>query len=164
MSLLDTLLEAPLETTDEGRHLFRPWGDLGPAYAIEETEEYRRVRRGIRAFNLASFLAIVAAAMLLGPMGLLLVALLAGGYLAWAARYCTRLERVGGGMGLREALGAQGRRLGPVWSWTLGALALLFTAGGVVVLPSAPVLGGATVVFFGVGTSISAAMIVYGRR
>jgi len=164
MGYWDAVLGHQFEESEDGRHLFRPWGWRW-AYVVPSRQEHERLRRQLRWYH-GTFLVAVPLSTLLGWVGLavaLVVSMLV--YMLWALRLTRRLERIEAPITLVESYVAQARRSSTRQLWLLELAALAFVLASIlIVFDQNPWVAIAAILFFGFGAVVFAGMLVVRRR
>ncbi len=163
----DALISGYFKTARDGRKLFYPWGAMGRGYVISSDEDYERLRRRIKIYQIVSLLAVVGAV----AVKFYLVAFVIAGlsiafYRAWTPHLVRGLQPSDERLSLQESMAMQARAHGAVGLWLLEIVALMFVATGVVMLVVAPdkrLIALTSIVFFGACAAAFAHMLVLRR-
>jgi hypothetical protein len=156
------------KTARDGRKLFYPWGAMGRGYAIPSQQDYERLRRRIKTYEVVSLVAVIGAVV----TKFYLVAFVIAGlslalYRAWTPYLVRGLQPSDERLSMQESLAIQARAHSAVGLWLLEIVALMFVATGVVMLVIAPdkrLVALTSIVFFGACAAAFAHMLVLHRR
>jgi hypothetical protein len=161
MGYFDALTSSSFKTAKDGRTLFCPWGILGRAYVIPSEDDLQRLHRGVKTFMVIALPLVWAAVAFKGMVaGLIALPVTTIPYVIWVTVECRRLEPSDEKMSLDESLERQARHHGVPTLVLLLIASLIFVWLGVLMFlvdPSKRLLGGTTVLFFGL------AGVVFGR-
>ena len=164
----NALTSTYFKITDDGRKVFFPWGAAGRGYAIPSDEQYRRLHRQIKIYQVVSLVAIIAAAVAQQFLGAFVIATLSlAFYAAWVRRLVRSLPPSAERLTQRESMITQARTHGAVGLWLLLSIALVFVAAGIGILifePQKWLVALAATGFFGACAAIGVRMIVLRRR
>ena len=163
----DALISGYFKTARDGRKLFYPWGAMGRGYAVPSDEDYERLRRRIKIYQVVSLLAIVGAvAAKFYLLAFVIAGLSIAFYRAWAPYLVRGLQPSDERLSLQESMATQARAHDAVGLWLLEIVALMFVATGVVMLVVAPdkrLIALTSIVFFGACAAAFAHMLVLRR-
>jgi hypothetical protein len=163
----DALISGYFKTAQDGRKLFYPWGAMGRGYAIPSDEDYERLRRRIKIYQIGSLLAVVGAvAVKFYLVAFVIAGLSVAFYRAWTPYLVRGLQPSDERLSLQESMATQARAHGAVGLWLLEIVALMFVATGVVMLVVASdkrLVALTSIVFFGACAAAFAHMLVLRR-
>ncbi len=168
MGYFDALTSSSFKTTEDGQQLFFPWGTLGRGYNIPSEQEFKRLRRQIKAYMVVSLPLIIAVVIWKGILGgVVLIPILTVPYVFWAQFQCRRLRRTDEKLTLSESYAGQARALSTVVLWLMEVGALTFVVGGVAILlldRSNWLIALLSIAFFGLCALAFARMLIIKRR
>ena len=170
MGYFEGLNSSSFKTTEDGRRLFFPWGVLGRGYMVGSEENYRRLRKQMKAYIVVSALLIIVASTFFRGYNLGLSMVLAGVflafYLAWMCILLPRLNAADEGLSLKESMTSQARAHGPIVLWLLTIVSLVLVAGGLVMFvaqPGSRLIALAPILFFGFCAAMFIRMLLLRR-
>lgn len=168
MGYFDALTSSSFKTTEDGRGLFFPWGTLGRGYAIPTEEDFKRLRRHIKAYMVISMLIVIVAVNWKGFLGgAAILPVLTSAYAIWARSQCRQLHQTDEKLTLSESVAGQARAHSAVGLWLLEVGALTFVGVGVLILIVDPrnwLVATGSIVFFGLCAVMFAWMLINRRR
>jgi hypothetical protein len=164
----NALTSTYFKVTDDGRKLFFPWGAAGRGYAIPSDEQYRRLHRQIKIFQVVSLVAILAAAVAQQFLGAFVIATLSLAFhVVWVRRLVRGLPASAERLTQQESMITMARTHGAFGLWLVLIIALVFVAAGIVILIFEPhkwLVTLAGTAFFGACAALAVRMIVLRRR
>jgi hypothetical protein len=164
----DLLTTGCIKTGPDGRKIVYPWGKHGNGYIIPSNDAYERLNDLLKIY-------VVVGIWLLLPITIpgqyafaaIVMALWLALYWIWMRFELRGLERTQERLTFREGF-TNIARLMPGWLlWVEAILTLVFVAAGALMLiiePAKWMIALAGIVFFGLGTVMSVAMLVMQRR
>ena len=94
MGFFDALVNSSFNTTEDGKHIFFPWGRIGRGYIVPSEKELKRLRNGVKAFtiggSLTGVLILVATEGIIVPA--VFVAFFSATYIPWVYSQYRRME------------------------------------------------------------------------
>jgi hypothetical protein len=164
----NALTSGYFKTAQDGSKLFFPWGATGRGYAIPTQEDYERLHRRIKIYQIVSLVAIVGAVVAKLYLGALIIATLSVAfYGAWTPFLLRGLQPSDERLSMQESMASQARAHSAVGLWLLEIVALMFIATGVVMLvvdPGERLIALTSIVFFCACAAALAHMLVLHRR
>jgi hypothetical protein len=167
MGYFDALTSSAFKTTADGRTLFYPFGVLGRGYEVVSETDRARLRWQTKAWVIFGLVIALAAVNLEFRAGLIVIAAWMVAYLVWTFYALRGTRQSDVKFPLLERIEAQARVIGPVTLWMLEIGALVFVAGGFLMLivdPGRWLVAAAGIVFFGAGAVKFGYMLVLRGR
>jgi hypothetical protein len=161
----DALTSAYFKTTQDGRHLFCPWGIWGTCYIIPTEQDYERRRLQLRNYTIATLVLIIGvtgAFQSYIPVAIVAVLIMAF-YLVWVRFLLRGLQPSTERLSLQEATTTQARTHSAGFLWLMEILSLALVAGGIAMLifePGEWPMALLATCFFGLCAAFAAYMLV----
>ena len=156
------------KTGADGRKLFFPWGAMGRGYVIPSEQRYESMHRQLKIYMIASLVLIIAPiAAQFYITGFIIAAALMVFYVAWAPYLKRGLEPSEERMSMRDNMATQARIHNKGMLWAMEIMALVFVAGGILILifdPKQWLIALGSTVFFGFCAIVIGRMIMLRRR
>ena len=132
MGYFDALTSSVFKTASDGRKLFFPWGVMGNGYVVVSEQDYQRLRRQCKAFNIVGVGLILATGILEGYLwGLVITALLVAFYIGWARYQLRGLQPSNESLSLNESMTSQAITQNVWVLWLLTVISLVFFSFGI---------------------------------
>jgi Ca2+/Na+ antiporter len=164
----NALTSGYFKTGADGRKLFFPWGAMGRGYVIPSEQRYESMHRQLKIYMIASLVLIIAPiAVQFYITGFIIAAALMIFYVAWAPHLKRGLEPSEERMSVRDNMATQARIHNNGTLWAMEIVAILFVAGGILILiidPKQWLIALASTVFFGFCAIVIGRMIMLRRR
>src|SRR3954464_5190392 len=120
MGYFDALTSGYFKTAPDGRKLFFPWGVLGRGYTIGSEQDFKRLRRQVKAYTIVSLVLIVGVTALQAYVGAVVIgALLIAFYLGWMRYLLHGLHPSDERLSLQDSMTSQARAHSATGLWLL---------------------------------------------
>lgn len=164
----DILTTGYIKTGADGRKIFYPWGMLGNGYVFPSNAAYERLNDLLKIYTVVA-LAIILPVALPGQYlaAAILMALSLVFYAVWTSFELRALQRTEERLRYRDGIGNLARLIPGWFLWAAEIGALMFVAGGMVMLIAQPgqwMIALSSILFFGLCAVVYAVMLVLRRR